>query len=229
MRREEKLSLLGDEPPKTTYTTLVDDRGKDTLVNRATRSASIGALGGTRSMGQFSFKEAPQGLPKSYSVSADGSPSYLTPTQMGRAELYSMVPFTSVFGLQKMERSISQAFATYAAELDVGKADISMEEKTSRMSRTSMIILDELEFEANVVTMPLVFAVIIAATCQFLVGYNTGVMNPPANVVFPGHSTLMWSLAVASFAVGGPLGAAVGSRMADSRGRRGTCATVCRT
>ena len=51
--------------------------------------------------------------------------------------------------------------------------------------------------------------------------YNTGVMNAPANVVFPGHSTLAWSLAVASFAVGGPFGAIVGGRMADSRGRRG--------
>ena len=51
--------------------------------------------------------------------------------------------------------------------------------------------------------------------------YNTGVMNAPANVVFPGHSTLAWSLAVSSFAVGGPFGALVGGRMADSRGRRG--------
>lgn len=46
-------------------------------------------------------------------------------------------------------------------------------------------------------------------------------MNAPANVVFPGHSTLAWSLAVSSFAVGGPFGALVGGRMADSRGRRG--------
>ena len=51
--------------------------------------------------------------------------------------------------------------------------------------------------------------------------YNTGVMNAPEKVVFPGHSTLEWSLAVAAFAVGGPLGAIMGGRMADSRGRRG--------
>jgi SP family facilitated glucose transporter-like MFS transporter 3 len=67
----------------------------------------------------------------------------------------------------------------------------------------------------------LVFAIIVAAASQFLVGYNTGVMNAPEKVVFPGHSTGLWSLAVAAFAVGGPFGAIVGGKMADSRGRRG--------
>ena len=51
--------------------------------------------------------------------------------------------------------------------------------------------------------------------------YNTGVMNAPEKVVFPEHSTLSWSLAVAAFAVGGPLGAVLGGKMADQRGRRG--------
>ncbi len=46
-------------------------------------------------------------------------------------------------------------------------------------------------------------------------------MNAPEKVVFPGHSTGLWSLAVAAFAVGGPFGAVVGGNMADSRGRRG--------
>jgi MFS transporter, SP family, solute carrier family 2 (facilitated glucose transporter), member 3 len=174
-------------------------------------------------MGTFRFKEplGVAGLPKSYSVSVDGTPSSLTPTQMGRQELYIEVPFAAVFGLQRKERSISQAFASYAAGLDVSRLDLSEEEKTSRMSRASMIILDELEFEANVVTMPLVFAIVVAAASQFLVGYNTGVMNAPAKVVFPGHSTLSWSLAVAAFAVGGPFGAITGGRLADNRGRRG--------
>jgi len=46
-------------------------------------------------------------------------------------------------------------------------------------------------------------------------------MNAPEKVVFPGHSTGLWSLAVAAFAVGGPFGAVVGGKMADLRGRRG--------
>lgn len=133
-----------------------------------------------------------------------------------------MVPFAAVFGLQKRERSVSQAFASYAAELDLmDQEGLSKEEKSSRMSRASMIIMDELEFDANLVTTPLVLAVIIAAATQFLVGYNTSVLNAPADVVFPGHSTLSWSLAVSAFAIGGPIGAGVGGSLADSRGRRG--------
>jgi len=205
---------------------LIQTEDYNSLMNRAGRSASVSALGGSQSLGKFQFKEPLQvaGLPKSYSISMDGSgPSYLTPSEMGRQELYMEIPFTAVFGLQKRERSLSLAFADYAAHLDVdsSKEVLTPEEKTSRMSRASMIILDELEFEANVVTMPLVFAVVVAAACQFLVGYNTGVMNAPANVVFPGHSTLSWSLAVAAFAVGGPFGAIAGGKLADHRGRRG--------
>lgn len=115
------------------------------------------------------------GLPKSYSVSADGTPSTLTPSELGKQELYSQVPFTAVFGLQKSARSISEAFASYAAELDVNtQTGLSAAEKEIRSSRASMIILDELEFDAQVVTTPLVFAIVVAATSQFLVGYNTG-------------------------------------------------------
>jgi len=156
---------------------LAGDPGEHTLLGKAGRSASIGALGGTRSMGTFQFKEPPKiaGLPKSYSVSADGSPSYLTPTQMGRQELYVELPFTAVFGMQRRERSLSEAFANYAAELDVGsQGDLPKDEKASRMSREALMILDDLQFDSSVVTMPLVFAVIIAAASQFLVGYNTG-------------------------------------------------------
>ena len=73
----------------------------------------------------------------------------------------------------------------------------------------------------SVVTTPLVVAILIAAITQFLVGYNTGVMNAPVNVVFPGHSLTSWSLAVSAFAIGGPLGASLGGTLADRRGRRG--------
>lgn len=117
---------------------------------------------------------------------------------------------------------MSQAFANYAAELDVGdQKGLTAEEKTMRMSHASLLILDDLEFDANVVTVPLVLAIIVAAGSQFLVGYNTGVMNAPAAVVFPGHSTFSWSLAVSAFAIGGPFGAIAGGQMADRRGRRG--------
>lgn len=220
MLPNERTELLGGDPSSKNRKGGFGNSDFD----RSLRSASAGALGGSSSLGNFRFAEAPQipGLPKSYSVSADGTPSTLTPSQLGRQELYSQVPFTAVFGLQKSARSISEAFASYAAELDVSnQTGLSAAEKELRSSRASMIILDELEFDAQVVTTPLVFAIVVAAASQFLVGYNTGVMNAPAKVVFPGHSTALWSLAVAAFAVGGPFGAVVGGKMADQRGRRG--------
>lgn len=134
-------------------------------------------MGGSSSLGSFRFAEVPQvaGLPRSYSVNADGTPSALTPSQLGKQELYTQVPFTAVFGLQKSTRNISEAFASYAAELDVNtQAGLSPAEKQLRSSRASMIILDELEFDSQVVTTPLVFAIVVAAASQFLVGYNTG-------------------------------------------------------
>lgn len=174
---------------------------------------SLSTAGGAAPIGK--------GMIKSHSIAGE-TVSSLTPAQMGRQELYQLVPFAAVMGMQRVERDISEAFADFAAELDIkDQKDLSSKEKAQRRSRASMIILDELEFESVVVTTPLVFAILIAAMSQFLVGYNTGVMNAPASVVFPGHSTGSWSLAVAAFAVGGPFGAIVGGKMADQRGRRG--------
>lgn len=73
--------------------------------------------------------------------------------------------------------------------------------------------------------MPLVMAVLVAIMSQFLVGYNTGVMNAPQEVVFPGHSTLQWSIAVSAFAVGGPFGSVIGGVLANQWGRRGAMMT----
>jgi MFS transporter, SP family, solute carrier family 2 (facilitated glucose transporter), member 3 len=55
---------------------------------------------------------------------------------------------------------------------------------------------------------------------QFLVGYNTSVMNAPQAVVFPEHTTTQWSLAVSAFAVGGPIGAVMGGFLSNRYGRK---------
>ena len=177
-----------------------------------------------------------QMMTKSYSVNADGSLSYLTPIQLGRHELYEMVPFTAVFGMQQRERNITQAFAEYAGQMDAIEADqleysrtsrhLSAAELDSRKSHASLLLMEELELDAVVVTTPLIVALFMAGLSQFLVGFNTGVMNPPASVVFPGHSTFQWATAVAVFAVGGPFGALTAGSVVDSRGRRNGMAIV---
>ena len=212
-RENERKSLLHSEVEHYGLSTN-DTKQKKNRVRLAT-SMSLG-----------SFKVLPSskivGLhKKSYSVDAL-KPSYLTPIEMGRQELYTQVPFTAVFGLQKKEKDVSYAFAHYTAELNVeSHPEWSARHKRKMSDKTEELILDELQFDTHVVTTPLVFAVVVATASQFLVGYNTGVMNAPEKVVFPDHTTALWSLAVAAFAVGGPFGAIVGGKLADSRGRRG--------
>jgi len=177
-----------------------------------------------------------QMLTKSYSVCADGSLSYLTPLQLGRHELYEMVPFTAVFGMQQKERNITRAFADYAADLDGIEADqlaysrtnqhLTAAELVSRKSHASLLMMEELELDAVLITTPLIIALFMAGVSQFLVGYNTSVMNAPSSVVFEGHTTFEWSLAVAVFAVGGPFGAIAAGNIVDSKGRRNGMAIV---
>ena len=184
--------------------------------------------------GMASMVPGQQMLTKSYSVHAEGALGYLTPLQLGRHELYERVPFTAVFGMQQKERNITKAFASYAADLDTLEQDqivysrtnqhLSVDELDSRRTRASLLLMDELEMDAVLVTTPLIIAIFVAGLCQFLVGYNTGVMNSPSSVVFSGHSTLEWSIAVSVFAIGGPWGAVAAGTLVDTRGRRGAMA-----
>ncbi len=148
---------------------------------------------------------------RSISISGDGSPSYLTPLQLGRKDLYEVLPFTAVFGLQRKEREIERAYASYAADLDLLQAEQAAEaaqhpmsdlQKAHRKSYSELLLLDEFKIERVMMTTPLIAAVIVASLSQFIVGYNIGVMNSPSKVVFPGHTVTLWSLAVASFAIG---------------------------
>ena len=43
-------------------------------------------------------------------------------------------------------------------------------------------------------------------------------MNAPESVVFPGHTTIEWSLAVSAFAIGGPGGSLMGGFLANRKG-----------
>lgn len=164
---------------------------------------------------------------RSFYMTPDGSTSFMTPVDMGRHELYEELPMTAVFGLQKKERSMSMAFASFAADLDVleqsqnSLGNLTEADKMNKKSHGTLLLLDELEVDAKVMSTPLLCAVLVATMAQFLVGYNTGVMNAPSAVVFAGHSTGTWAIAVAAFAVGGPFGANVAGSLADSRGRRG--------
>jgi len=176
---------------------------------------------------------------KSMSLSSFGYPmtnNLSNAVELGRQELFIQTPFTAVFGLQAKEREFERAFAnlvvatTHSTD-DGGDVGVSNQKQPNDMEQrrhlrqASEQILQELERvdapEKVLTTTPFLFAILVATASQFSVGYNTGVMNAPEKVVFVGHTTAVWSWAVAAFAIGGPLGAIWGGRLADSRGRRG--------
>jgi len=113
---------------------------------------------------------------KSFTVSSDGNVSYLTPAEMGRHELYENLPMTAVMGLQKKEKSMSMAFASFAADLDVHEQEKSLSkpmseaDKFNRKSYASLLLMDELGMDSAVVSSPLIFSVLVATLAQFLVG-----------------------------------------------------------
>ena len=172
-----------------------------------------------------------QMLTRSYSVNIDGTLSHLNPVQLGRHELYQMIPFVAVSGMQQKERYITKAFANYAADIDTleaaeliyyqTKQHLTAAELSSRKHQSALVLMEELEVDTVVITTPLIVALFVSGISQFLVGYNTSVMNSLSSVVFARHTTFEWSLAVSVFAIGGSFGASVAGLIIDSRGRKG--------
>jgi len=232
MGDDEKSKLLGKGDPDYQEYMIPITRNRSKMLKlmenseyaRSVRSSVEGKLGGSSSMGNFRVvvdEKLSKTLPRSYSAAMDGSPATLTPSEMGRQQMYTHVPFQAIFGLQKKERECASVFASYAADLDVASTSgLSEFDKTVRHARSSMHILDEIE-DAKVVTAPLIFAVITVSTSMFILGYSSGVMNAVEKVVFPEHSTLSWTLAVSAQPIGALLGSSIAGKLADKRGRRG--------
>eukprot|EP00608_Synchroma_pusillum_P012317 CAMPEP_0198434300 /NCGR_PEP_ID=MMETSP1452-20131203/31850_1 /TAXON_ID=1181717 /ORGANISM="Synchroma pusillum, Strain CCMP3072" /LENGTH=589 /DNA_ID=CAMNT_0044154809 /DNA_START=1 /DNA_END=1770 /DNA_ORIENTATION=- len=128
--------------------------------------------------------------------------------ERARRDLYGSLPFIGVFGFQHTERRTMRVMSRKSLQ--------SLSEAESEKAELLDVDVDEI-----IVTSPLVFAVFVAVLSMFLVGFNTGVMNAPEPVVFPGHTDLEWAVAVSCFAIGGPFGALAGGLLANIRGRRG--------
>eukprot|EP01041_Mallomonas_annulata_P002850 gene2850-5605_t len=145
-----------------------------------------------------------------YTVDADMTPSALNPIKRGRRELYGSLPFVSAFGMGHREHVLNRAI-TEAARFAV---------ENSELEQVKCLV--DVDIDEILITVPMALAVLVAMASQFLVGFNTSVMNAPAHVVFPNHTTIQWSFAVSSFAIGGAIGASIGGTLASSNGRRGT-------
>ena len=137
-------------------------------------------------------------------------PYMLNPIRDTRKALYGSLPFVATCGMQNREQDVRRVLSSVSLK--------SMQDLASMTDITEK--LEDIDVDEIIVTFPLIMAVFVAVVSQFLVGYNTAVMNAPASVVFPDHSSLVWSVAVASFAVGGPFGAIFGGYSANRLGRR---------
>eukprot|EP01040_Poterioochromonas_malhamensis_P012332 gene12332-13484_t len=135
--------------------------------------------------------------------------------KFGRRTLYGSLPFMAAFGMQKKESAMKKVISAVSintlAKLHLDKELMKEPEQ-----------LQEIDVDEITMTFHLLMAVVIAIISQFLVGFNTSVLNAPEAVVFPGHSTLSWSLAVSALAVGGPIGSIAGGFLANIYGRKGT-------
>lgn len=70
-------------------------------------------------------------------------------------------------------------------------------------------------------TRPLLFSCCVALISAFQFGYNTGITGAlTPDLVFPGHTNFQWSLAVSSFAIGGPIGSILAGRISTHLGRK---------
>ena len=134
-----------------------------------------------------------------------------------RQTLYTQIPFIATHGLQARSAAITRNISQQSLTTLLKNYDKSVAYDGSDLESKEDI---EAELSEDVVTAPLLMAVLVAIVAQFLNGYNTSVMNAPEAVVFPGHTTLEWSLAVSSFAIGAPLGSIVGGVVANKYGRR---------
>lgn len=144
--------------------------------------------------------------------------------------MYDQVPSVCFMGMQQMERKAEDAAAEYTVSmLEEREGGGSMEKGVQSPSRRKTLLAVHNRVVREVTeaafSWPLNLAVLVAVLAQLLVGFNIGVMNAPEKVVFPGHTTVSWSLAVAAFAAGGPFGANISGSVADKRGRRSSILT----
>lgn len=131
--------------------------------------------------------------------------------------LYEELPFVVLPGMRnrsthrirrwRVGRALSalQQESTLAASCDV--ATITEEE-------------EYIEKKSPGFTLALARSSAIALLSMFTFGYNSSVINAAQQVAFPGKTIGQWSLAVAIFAIGGPVGAYAGGLAADQWGRR---------
>lgn len=144
-----------------------------------------------------------------------------------RWNLYASLPFMAVPGMSTRTRRVVHrlSFAARQEEQPVASSFSPDDGVFVYRLGGSFEHDDVVDLRGAVVTWPLVRSAAIACIGQFLFGYNTSATNGPEHLIFAGQRTeTMWAIAVAAFALGGPVGAGFGGSVANRYGRKvATC------
>lgn len=128
-----------------------------------------------------------------------------------RSDLYAAVPFVAVLGMTTRTRQVVRHLSR-SREVPPRPAT------EGEVFRYSFHEREPLGQQA--VTWPLMASSLIACIGQFCFGYNTSATNGPEELIFPGRTATQWAMAVAAFALGGPVGAGFGGAVANRFGRK---------
>ncbi|CAI5724511.1 unnamed protein product [Peronospora effusa] len=133
--------------------------------------------------------------------------------------LYQELPFRALPGMRRRSFRSEREFP----QLRPRSSWANLSRLVKKHGEIKPLLDDEDDEPEPGYTYPLLVSCTVAVINAFQYGYNTaitGALNP--NVVFPGHSDMLWALCVSSFAVGGPFGSILGGQLSGAIGRKKT-------
>ncbi|RLN46097.1 hypothetical protein BBJ29_006204 [Phytophthora kernoviae] len=133
--------------------------------------------------------------------------------------LYQELPFRVLAGMRRRSFRIERDYP----QLKPRSSWANLSRLVKKHGEHELLISEEDEDSEPGYTYPLLLSCLVAVINAFQYGYNTAVtgsVNP--DVVFPGHSGMLWATCVSAFAVGGPIGSIGGGQLSAKIGRKRT-------
>ncbi|KAG7394554.1 hypothetical protein PHYBOEH_005008 [Phytophthora boehmeriae] len=133
--------------------------------------------------------------------------------------LYQELPFRAQAGMRRRSFRVERDFP----QLKPRSSWANLSRLVKKQGENEPLLSEEDEDTEPGYTYSLLLSCLVAVINAFQYGYNTaitGSVNP--DVVFPGHSDMLWACVVSAFAVGGPVGSIVGAQLSAQLGRKKT-------
>lgn len=129
--------------------------------------------------------------------------------------LYQELPFYALLGMRRQSFQRERSYSNLKSRSSWGSF-------TNLSQRgEEQALLGEDEFVEPGYTVPLLLSCCVAMISAFQYGFNTGVTGAAdPNAIFPGHTSLEWSISVSIFAIGGPIGSLAAGGLSNKYGRK---------